>query len=69
MAEWSPNGITHYRANTPKHAKQASFVLNRVRCGVCGIAKETTGGKWHRGKSRHDPSVFRCAECLGEKNE
>lgn len=69
MAEFSPNGITHYRANTEKHAKQASFVLNRRTCSRCGIAKETTGGKIIRGTSRHNKERFICAECCKEKGK
>ena len=68
MKEFNPNGETHYRAATERHAKNAGVVLNRRLCSVCKIGKETTGGKLVRGTSRHNPSKFYCAECWAERS-
>lgn len=65
--EFNPNGLTFYRAATAGHAKNPGVVLNRRKCHVCGIAKETTGGKIVVGTSRHNPSVFTCADCKDTK--
>ncbi len=65
--EFNPNGETHYRSATAGHAKNAGIVLNRRKCHICGIAKETTGGMLVRGTSRHNPSKYFCAECRPDK--
>lgn len=67
VKEFNPLGESLYRAATAGHAKNPGVVLNRRMCHVCGVAKETTGGKIIRGTSRHNPSKYFCAECRPDK--
>ena len=63
VSEFNPNGETHYRAATERHAKNAGIVLHRRWCHACDIPKESADGKIIRGTSRWNPEKFYCAEC------
>lgn len=69
MAEFSPNGITHYRANTEKHAKHFSMTLNRKLCRVCGGSFSVSDGKSTPSFSRYEPATFCCHGCLAKEDK
>ncbi len=61
--QFNPNVESEYRAQSENYARTAGITLNRRYCHKCGKSKNTTDGKIIRGASRHNPSVFLCAEC------
>ena len=56
-----------WRQNTDRMTQHAGITVPRRRCQKCGKNKTTGGGIVRHARSRHEPSVFICAECREDK--